>query len=108
MGAMRGVPSKAVKRHSAKRAPQSTNQPLETALRSIVSEELGIEETEINDSFSFTIDGGADSLDVVSIIVAIERKFFTGQERLLTEDRDEPQTFGELVSLVKENQTRTV
>lgn len=44
-------------------------------LRTIIAERLGIEETEIKEESDFIEDLGADSLDVVEMIMAIEEEF---------------------------------
>lgn len=44
-------------------------------IRSIISEQLGIGEDEITTDSSFMEDLGADSLDIVEVIMAIEEEF---------------------------------
>lgn len=45
------------------------------ALKKIVAESLGISEEEIAPSASFIDDLGADSLDIVELVMAIEKTF---------------------------------
>ena len=47
----------------------------EEKVKQIISEQLGIEETEITPSSSFADDLGADSLDQVELIMALEEAF---------------------------------
>jgi acyl carrier protein len=44
-------------------------------VRQIISEQLGIDEAEITPSASFTEDLGADSLDQVELVMALEEAF---------------------------------
>lgn len=44
-------------------------------LRKLVAEELGVEEGEVNPEASFVEDFGADSLDLVQLMIAIEGRF---------------------------------
>lgn len=44
-------------------------------VKNIISEQLGIDEEEINMESSFVDDLGADSLDIVELIMALETEF---------------------------------
>lgn len=44
-------------------------------IRDIIAEQLGIEANEINTESSFVDDLGADSLDIVELIMALEEEF---------------------------------
>ena len=44
-------------------------------VRSIISEQLGVDEAEITPSASFTDDLGADSLDQVELVMALEEAY---------------------------------
>ena len=44
-------------------------------LRSIIVEQLGVEESEVVPSASFTEDLNADSLDLVELIMSLEEEF---------------------------------
>ncbi len=44
-------------------------------VRQIVSEQLGVDEAEVTPSASFTDDLGADSLDQVELVMALEEEF---------------------------------
>jgi acyl carrier protein len=46
-----------------------------TKLQGIVREQLGVEESKIVPSASFTAELGADSLDVVELVMAFEEEF---------------------------------
>lgn len=44
-------------------------------VKTIIMDKLGVEEAEINDEASFTNDLGADSLDTVELVMALEEEF---------------------------------
>ena len=44
-------------------------------IKAIVAEQLGVEEAEITDDASFVDDLGADSLDTVELVMALEEEF---------------------------------
>ncbi len=44
-------------------------------VRKVTVEELGVKEEEVTDTASFTEDLGADSLDVVELVMALEDEF---------------------------------
>jgi acyl carrier protein len=44
-------------------------------VKQIISEQLGVEEVEVTASASFTDDLGADSLDQVELVMALEENF---------------------------------
>jgi len=49
--------------------------PLLDELKKLVAERLGIDEKDIKPGASFTEDLGADSLDLVELMMALEEKF---------------------------------
>ncbi|MBH98463.1 MAG: acyl carrier protein [Rhodospirillaceae bacterium] len=49
----------------------------EDQVRSIIAEQLGIKADEINNDASFVDDLGADSLDTVELVMALEEEFET-------------------------------
>ena len=46
-------------------------------VKEIIAEQLGVEESEVTDSASFIDDLGADSLDTVELVMALEEEFET-------------------------------
>lgn len=48
---------------------------LEARLKKIIGEQLGVDEDQIVPSASFTDDLGADSLDLVELIMSLEEEF---------------------------------
>lgn len=50
---------------------------IEERVKKIVAEQLGVKEEEIQNSSSFVEDLGADSLDTVELVMALEEEFET-------------------------------
>jgi len=57
-------------------------------LRKIVVEQLGVEEGEVVTSASFVDDLGADSLDLVELIMALEEEFSDSSQKIEIPDED--------------------
>ena len=73
---------------------------LEKKVKEIIIDKLGIEESEVTDSASFTNDLGADSLDTVELIMEFEKEFNIS---IPDEDAEKIGTIGQAVSYLKEN-----
>ena len=63
----------------------------------IIKEQLGVEESEVKPEASFVDDLGADSLDTVEILMAIEEEF--GIE-IPDEDAENAKTVGDVISYI--------
>ncbi len=50
---------------------------IEERVKKIVAEQLGVNESEVNNEASFVEDLGADSLDTVELVMALEEEFET-------------------------------
>ena len=50
---------------------------IEARVKSVVVEQLGVEESEVTNAASFVDDLGADSLDTVELVMALEEEFGT-------------------------------
>ena len=50
---------------------------IEDRVKKIVAEQLGVKEDEVNNASSFVDDLGADSLDTVALVMALEEEFDT-------------------------------
>ena len=50
---------------------------IEEQVKAIVAEQLGVKEDEVTNSASFVDDLGADSLDTVELVMALEEEFET-------------------------------
>ena len=57
-------------------------------LKKIAVEQLGVEEGEVVSSASFVDDLGADSLDLVELIMALEDEFSTASQKIEIPDED--------------------
>lgn len=68
-------------------------------VKEIIAEQLGISEDKVNDEASFTDDLGADSLDVVELILAFEEEF--GVE-IPDEDAEKMATVGDANKYITE------
>ncbi|MBR5452032.1 MAG: acyl carrier protein [Clostridia bacterium] len=69
-------------------------------IRALLSEQLDIEEDEITMESKLAEDLGADSLDVVDLIMAIEDEF---EVEVLDEDIEKVVTVGDVVNYVSDN-----
>jgi len=57
-------------------------------LKKIVVEQLGVEETEVVPTASFVDDLGADSLDLVELIMSLEEEFSNPSQKIEIPDED--------------------
>ena len=57
-------------------------------LKKIVVEQLGVEDEEVVPSASFVDDLGADSLDLVELIMALEEEFSDSSQKIEIPDED--------------------
>ena len=73
---------------------------LEKKVKEIIIDKLGIEESEVTDSASFTNDLGADSLDTVELIMEFEKEFNIS---IPDEDAEKIGTVSQAISYLKEN-----
>ncbi|MEM0989626.1 MAG: acyl carrier protein [Pseudomonadota bacterium] len=77
------------------------SEEIESKVRAIVVEHLGVEEEKVVLAASFIDDLGADSLDTVELVMAFEEEF--GVE--IPDDAAEKiQTFGDAVKFIAEKQ----
>ncbi|MCM8792259.1 MAG: acyl carrier protein [Candidatus Omnitrophica bacterium] len=68
-------------------------------VKSIISEQLGVKLEEVTESASFVNDLGADSLDTVELVMALEEEF--GIE-IADEDAEKITTVGEAIRYIEE------
>ena len=73
---------------------------LENKIKEIIIDKLGIEESVITESASFTNDLGADSLDTVELIMEFEKEFNVS---IPDEDAEKIGTVGDAISYLKDN-----
>ena len=69
-------------------------------VKAIIVDKLGVEESEVTETASFTNDLGADSLDTVELIVEFEKEFNIS----IPDDQAEKiSTVGDAISYVEEH-----
>ena len=73
---------------------------LENKVKEIIVDKLGVEESELTNSASFTNDLGADSLDTVELIMEFEKEFNIS---IPDEDAEKISTVGDAIVYLKDN-----
>ena len=73
-------------------------------VKSIIAEQLGVKIEEVTDSASFVDDLGADSLDTVELVMALEEEF--GIE-IPDEDAEKMTNVGQAVRYVEEKASKS-
>ncbi|MFC1509534.1 acyl carrier protein [Candidatus Omnitrophota bacterium] len=68
-------------------------------VKAIIAEQLGVKQEEVNPGASFIDDLGADSLDTVELVMALEEEF--GVE-IPDEDAEKITTVGDAIKYVEE------
>ncbi|NKB68070.1 MAG: acyl carrier protein [Candidatus Latescibacteria bacterium] len=69
-------------------------------VKSIIVEQLGVEERDVNDESHFIDDLGADSLDTVELVMAFEEEF---EIEIPDEDAEKIMTVGDAVKYLEKN-----
>ncbi|RJQ30243.1 MAG: acyl carrier protein [Peptococcaceae bacterium] len=70
-------------------------------VKTIVVEQLGVEAEEVTMESSFVDDLGADSLDIVELVMALEEEF---EMEIPDEEAEKIRTVGEAVKYIQERQ----
>ncbi len=73
---------------------------IESKVKAIILEKLGVEESEVTNEASFTNDLGADSLDTVELIMELENQFGVN---IPDEDAEKIATVGDAVNYITEH-----
>lgn len=68
-------------------------------VKKIIVEQLGVEEDEVTPEASFVEDLGADSLDVMELVMALEEEF---DMQISDEDAEKIRTVGDAVNYIQE------
>jgi acyl carrier protein len=74
----------------------STSQ-IETKVKSIIADQLGVGEDEIKPESSFIEDLGADSLDIVELVMAMEEEF---EVEIPDEEAENIKTVGDAINYI--------
>lgn len=69
-------------------------------VKGIIVEQLGVPKEDVNESASFIEDLGADSLDIVELVMALEEEY---DIEISDEDAEKILTVGDAVSYINEN-----
>ncbi len=72
---------------------------VEEKIKKIISEQLGVEEDDVVLEAKFVDDLGADSLDTVELVMALEEEF---DLEIPDEDAEKMQTVGAAIDFIKE------
>jgi acyl carrier protein len=72
-------------------------------VKSIIAEQLGVKSEEVTPEASFVEDLGADSLDTVELVMALEEEFSI---EIPDEDAEKMTTVGEAVKYIEEKITK--
>ena len=73
---------------------------IETRVKEIITEQLGVDEKEVTFDASFIDDLGADSLDTVELVMALEEEF---DIEISDEDAEKIITVGDAINYISEN-----
>ena len=74
---------------------------VEEKVKNIIVEQLGVDEDEVTAEASFTDDLGADSLDIVELVMAFEEEF---NIEIPDEDAEKISRVKDAVDYIEENQ----
>ena len=72
---------------------------VEQKVKQIIVEQLGVDESQVDNKASFVDDLGADSLDIVELVMAFEEEFSV---EVPDEDAEKLQTVGDVTKYIEE------
>jgi acyl carrier protein len=73
---------------------------VEEKVKEIIVEQLGVEASQVTENAKFVDDLGADSLDTVELVMALEEEFSL---EIPDEDAEKIQSVGDAINYIKEN-----
>lgn len=76
------------------------SQAIEERVRSIIADQLGVAEEQIKPESKFIEDLGADSLDIVELIMAMEEEFET---EIPDDEAEKIRNVNDVISFLKNN-----
>ena len=74
---------------------------IEERVKKLICEQLGVKEEEVQSDASFVEDLGADSLDTVELVMALEEEFET---EIPDEEAEKLQTVGDVAKYIEDTQ----
>ncbi len=80
-----------------------TAEQVEQKVKQIIVEQLGVDEGQVDKTASFVDDLGADSLDIVELVMAFEESF--GME-VPDEDAEKMKTVGDAIQYIVDHQKK--
>lgn len=72
--------------------------PMEDKIKTIIADQLGVKLEEVMPKASFVDDLGADSLDTVELIMALEEEF---EIEIADEDAEKIKTVGDIIKYIE-------
>ena len=75
---------------------------VDSKIKTIIAEQLGVKPEEVTPNASFVDDLGADSLDTVELIMALEEEF---NVEIPDEDAEKMKTVGDAIKYIEEKAT---
>ena len=85
-------------RREAQRKKEEMGMSVEEKVKSIIMEQLGVDAEEVTPEASFVNDLGADSLDTVELVMALEEAF---KIEISDEDAEKITTVGEAIKYIE-------
>src|SRR3954470_3719376 len=76
-----------------------SDKPIEEKVKEIIVEQLGVNPEQVTPTASFIEDLGADSLDIVELVMAFEEEFSV---EVPDEDAEKLQTVGDVIKYIEE------
>ena len=79
-----------------------SDNPIADRISKIIVEQLGVNEDQVKPEAKFIEDLGADSLDTVELVMALEEEFGT---EIPDEDAEKLQSVGDVIKFVEDTQS---
>ena len=76
---------------------------VEQRVKQIIVEQLGVDESQVDNTASFVDDLGADSLDIVELVMAFEEEFSV---EVPDEDAEKLQTVGDVIKYIEDKSSK--